>query len=388
MTFDGPHDERAQGAGEAEPPIPSPMMEFPADKPRPIPSPMMEFPAPQPPTFPSPRLEFPATGPAIAAPDAQRKNHAWVIYSAIAGVVVLVVIGAVAVFSTGGHGDSSQTPTSAAPLPNTGPFTGTYTAAMGPETDFLGTPGTEADAAGFSETWSLRSACSTNGCVATASTGGRFPTKDPVFDDVGGRWLAVSNSRRKCGNHGDDEAWNVILVQPQADGTMSGEWLDVTTTGCFRKRTLTFTRTADADISLLPDPAKLPPRVVSKAEALHGRYDSRITYAAGNAFSDHESGRTDCLRTGDRCVSSFVDANGGGESFVFANGAWTRNQDWESSCPSGGTYLTTVTATLPLPQPPQNPIPSLAGHGYTDVRPETKCGKGGAFDETLTRTGD
>ena len=56
---------------------------------------------------------------------------------------------------------------------------------------------------------------------------------------------------------------------------------DKTSNGCFRKRTVAFTRTADTDISLLPDPASLPPRVVSPAEALHGSYDGELTYANG-----------------------------------------------------------------------------------------------------------
>ena len=102
-------------------------------------------------------------------------------------------------------------------LPNTGPFTGTFTVAMGAKIKWNGKPATEdADSAGFSETWRLRSACGANGCVATASTGGQYPAKDLVFDNVGGRWLAVSTSRRNCDARDDDEAWNVILLQPQA----------------------------------------------------------------------------------------------------------------------------------------------------------------------------
>ena len=56
------------------------------------------------------------------------------------------------------------------------------------------------------------------------------------------------------------------------DGTLSGEYSSTTSKGCTAKRAVTFTRTADVDVTSLPDPAGQPPRVVSPAEALHGRY--------------------------------------------------------------------------------------------------------------------
>ncbi len=329
-------------------------------------------------------------GPNPVSPRTSRKGRLIAFSSVGAVVTIVAVVAAIALSRSGVHGSSPPAPSASAPsaLPNTGPFTGTFTAAVGPKTKMLGAPAPEGDAAGYSETWHLRSACSANGCVATASTGGRYPAKDLVFDNAGGRWFAVSTSRRKCDNRDDAETWNVMVLQPQADGTMSGEWVDGTTNGCFRKHTVSFTRTADADISQLPDPATLPPRVVSPAEALHGQYDVRLIYPAGGVSNSHYGVRTDCLRNGDRCMSDFVDPKeGGGESFVYADGAWTRNEEWTNSCPTGGTMHTNITATLPLPQPPQNPITLLAGHGYVDNAPGTKCNSQ-AFDETFTRTGD
>jgi serine/threonine-protein kinase len=249
-------------------------------------------------------------------------------------------------------------------------------------TDAAGAPASADDAAAFSETWHLRSACSANGCIATAVTGGQYPVKNLVFDNVAGRWLAVSTSRAKCINRENDEVWDVVSLQPRPDGTMSGEATESWMNGCFNKRTVTFTRTADTDISLLPDPATLPPRVDSPAEVLHGRYDALATYANGGVNRDTYGVRTDCVRTGDRCMSFFIAVKEAkSEVFVFGNGTWTRNQECDGQCSSGGTDHAKLTATLPLPQPPQDPITLLTGHGYVEILPPAKC-------PSQARTGD
>ncbi len=323
-------------------------------------------------------------------PPKNTSRKGWLIaLSSVGAVVAIAAFVAIALVYSGDQGSSRAHSTSPTPsaLPNTGPFTGTFTVDMGPEMLANGTLTTGSDAAAFSETWRLRSACSANGCVATALTGGHYPVKDLVFDNVGGRWLAVSTSRGKCVDREDDEEWNVISLQPQADGTMSGESTQTTVSGCEDKRTVTFTRGADADIALLPDPATQPPRVVSPAQSLHGRYDNEVTYANGfKADVDHFSVRTDCLRTGDRCMSLFFHAEGF-KLFVFANGVWTRNTEFEAPCPTGGTSHAKTVATLPLPQPLQDPILSLAGHGYAELGPGTQC-HSQAFDDDYTRTGD
>ncbi|MDT5348786.1 MAG: hypothetical protein QOH91_2073, partial [Mycobacterium sp.] len=99
--------------------------------------------------------------------------------------------------------------------------------------------------------------------------------------------------------------------------------------------------------------------------------------------------RTDCLRTGDRCVSNFHDpSTTTAEAFIFANGTWTMRSTFdELTCSAGGTSHATVTATLPLPQPLQDPIPLLTGHGNYDLLPGSKC-ESSAFDEKYTRIGD
>ena len=65
------------------------------------------------------------------------------------------------------------------------------------------------------------SVCTPAGCVATASTGGWYPVADLVFDNVGQRWIAISTSRKQCGDR-DDESFNAILLEPQPDGRPLG----------------------------------------------------------------------------------------------------------------------------------------------------------------------
>ena len=54
--------------------------------------------------------------------------------------------------------------------------------------------------------------------------------------------------------------------------------------GCANKRPVTFARTGDVDVNTLPDPATLPPPVVSLAEALRGH--CRETDVTPNAYRD------------------------------------------------------------------------------------------------------
>jgi hypothetical protein len=400
---DGVTDGPTEAGGADEPPaIPPPMMEFPADEPpafssprvefpaAPPPafsSPMMEFPAAGPPAFSSPRVEFPGATPVIAAPDVRRKNRAdtrWVVYSAIAGVVVLVVIGAVAVFSTGGHGDSSRPPTSAAPLPNTGPFTGTFTADFGPETDVVGKP--YDGAAPSSETWGTRSACRSTPCVATASrrSGTTLSLTTLVFDQVGEYWVAVVTASATCRNM-PDEQFDMMTLQPRPDGRLVGDYVMESSQGCFTKRTVTFTRTGDVDVASLPDPTNQAPRVVSPAEALHGRYHAHYVYASGPRFDFDYGAQTYCLRTGDRCMS-FFQSPAGLQALVFEAGTWTRTQEYDTPCPAGGTTHIKINAQYPLPQPPQNPITRLTGHGHQEES-GSSCVTSD-FDSSYVRTGD
>ncbi|WAC91777.1 hypothetical protein [Mycobacterium sp. Aquia_213] len=327
-----------------------------------------------------------------AGPKKSRKRRL-IVLSSVAVVAVIAVVAAIVLIDTSQHGGTTQASSAMvvpAPPADTGPLTGTFTVHMDQAYLGGGDPDTEVEAKPWTEPWQFRSACSANGCVATATGGDHADVSSMVFDSVGGRWLEVGLSHIDCGNP-NDEAWNVISLAPQPDGTLSGESTRASAGGCFMKRNVTFTRKGDADISQLPDPTHLDPRVVSPAEALHGRYDFQTTYADGYKTGVNNYGvRTDCLRTGDRCMSFFLAPGGSYEPYVFANGTWTLNEESPHvHCSSGGTFSTTYTATMALPQQPQNPITSLIAHGYDNVSPGSgvRCPRQ-AYDETYTRTGD
>ena len=350
----------------------------------------------QPSVHTGPTQYRPATDPSLGtplpddstatAPGNLWKRHRVAIAGVIAVVAVLAVV-AVIVVSNSGDSPPAATPTA---LPNTGPFTGTFTADFGPQLNSVGEPSEDAPPP-YKETWRLRSVCGSSGCVATAATGGQFPAKELVFDDVGGRWLAVSMPAATAPGKCEDltgERFDVVSLQPRPDGTMTGEWTTSNPQArCFHKRTVTFTRTGDTDVGILTDPAGLPPRVVSPAEALHGRYHHTRTFSQG-VTQDYDFGvRTDCLRTGERCMSVFLNPDTGqGILLDFGNGMWTNNEEDDAPCPAGGTAHEKDTAQYPLPQPPQDPITLLTGHGHRESTGST-C-TGGDYDEKFVRTGD
>ena len=126
--------------------------------------------------------------------------------------------------------------------------------------------------------------------------------------------------------------------------------------------------------------------MVSPAEALHGRYHVTQTYANGAAVPEYDGAvRTDCLRGGERCMSYFYNAEID-KPLVFANGKWTLNWQVDAPCSAGGTEHVKQTADYPMPQPPQDPITLLTGHGHVVVT-GSAC-VGGDFDDKFVRTGD
>ena len=136
---------------------------------------------------------------------------------------------------------------------------------------------------------------------------------------------------------------------------------------------MTFTRTADVDINSLPDPAGLPPRVLSPAEAVRGRYHETDTTPNGFKGEEDYVVRTDCLRTGDRCVSLFHRAPADALVLVFGDGKWIYDHESDNRCSKGGTAHVRVLAQFPLPQPPQDPVTLLTGHGREDVTGASAC---------------
>jgi serine/threonine-protein kinase len=332
-----------------------------------------------------PHTDRPDHKPPAHAPRGYRAR--WTaILAAAAVIVVVVTVVLVMITHDTGTGPVSATSGSAAPPtppPNAGPFTGTYSAAFGPRTRL---DGTQPEGPPQQEIWNVRSVCASTGCVATASrdSGNTTLTAALVFDEVAGTWLAVAVATGKCGN-ADAERWEVFSLQPRPGGTLTGEYSSTGVPGCASKRTVTFTRTTDARLDTPDDPANLPPRVTSPAQALHGRYHDTTTYTDDVPAEVDMAVRTDCLRTGDRCISYFHSANEV-RPLSFANGKWTLVNELDAQCPSGGASHVMVTAEYPLPAPPQDPITVLTGHGRQEQTGD--CAVKSDFDEKFVRTGD
>jgi serine/threonine-protein kinase len=316
----------------------------------------------------------------------------WAAVIAIAVTVVLVMV-----FTNGTEHAKppGASPANTAPV-NTGPFTGVYRADFGPSAsngkpDPGGTPSTGQ--------WAVRSSCPSAGCVATATaTGGPILQSAFVFDDIGGQWHAVSTATPASpppGVTGFDgcqfpgEYWTVITLAPRPDGTLTGQYRAAGIPNCETERTVTFTRIGDVDLNSLPDPDSQPLRVASPAAAWHGHYQLTQTPVNANKSpaSRDISVETDCLRTGERCLS-YVHESKGQNFYLFADGKWVLDFAGKTPCVSGGSDSTKTYWEFPLPQPLQDPITLLTGHGHKDVTGSAECV--GSYDEQVKfeRTGD
>ncbi|ORV89901.1 hypothetical protein AWC11_13640 [Mycobacterium interjectum] len=336
----------------------------------------------------------------VAAPTTPlRPTKRWsrrpaVLIPALAGVALLIAGGVWAGDRlTHSHQPSpaaapTAAPTPTAPPPNSGPFTGVYRADFARITSIEGMP--PPGAAPTTETWGVSSACRPTGCVATATrlTGETMQVPTMVLDQVNGSWLAVSVGSSTCGK-ADGEIWETFTLQPRPDGTLAGEATEIMGKGCANKRSVTFTRTGDVDLKSVADPNALPPRTVSPAEGVHGHYQE--TGAQPNGYREQNDFvvRTDCLRTGDRCMSFFHKPPLSAMALVFDGGAWTYDREFDMPCTRGGAMEhTRIVAHFPMPQPPLDPIPILSGHGHEDVTgPPSPC-KSTDVDIKFTRTGD
>jgi serine/threonine protein kinase len=335
----------------------------------------------------------------VAAPTVplqpQRKRLArrpGVLVGALAGIALLVAGGIFAGTKlTQQHNLANRTvPNTStappAPPPNTGPFTGTYRVEYGRISNTEGEPAKGAPPT--AETWAVRSVCGTAGCLATASrlTGETMQVPSMVLDQVGENWLAVSVGTTNCGKR-DGEVWETFTLQPRPDGTFVGEATERMTAGCANKRTVTFTRTGDADLNSLPDPGTLPARVVSPAEALHGRYHQSSVQPNGFGEQNDYTAHTDCLRAGDRCLTIFHRPPSGIMLMLFADGKWVYDREFDSSCSKGGMSHAKIVVPFALPQPPQDPIALISGHGHEDITGAPGCGSTDV-DVKFTRIGD
>jgi serine/threonine protein kinase len=320
-----------------------------------------------------------------------RKRRPSVLIGALAGTALLIAGGVFAGVKLTQQPKPAAiaTPTAAAPTtppPNTGPFTGTYRADFATVTSVEGQ--SPEGATPTTETWGVSSVCRPSGCVATASRfdGETMQVPAMVLDEVGGRWVAVSVGTGTCGPV-SSEVWETFTLEPRPDGILFGEATQTVAKGCANKRSVTFTRTGDVDVKSLADAANQPPRVVSPGEALRGHYHQFSIQPNGYKENRDYVVRTDCLRTGDRCMSLFHAPPGSAMALVFGNGNWVYDREFDSRCSKGGTSHAKITAQFPLPQPPQDPIALLAGHGHEEVTGPSGC-PSTDVDIKFTRTGD
>jgi predicted Ser/Thr protein kinase len=308
-----------------------------------------------------------AAPPVDAPPTTAPGRRTGVLITAVVAIVLLVAGGVFAVRELSRRHDSSATPTSAGAAAAAALKAGIYRADFGAATNVDGGP--ISGAGRETATWGLRSDCNSERCVATASrvSGGGPPVSSLVFDEIDGNWVAVALGSELCDKVAA-EVWIVFTLQPDSDGNLSGDYTAVTSGTCSGKGQVTFNRAGDVDVDSLPDPVSVPPRVSSPAEALHGRYLETTTYGNGQPQTQADYAvKTDCLRTGERCMSRFHSPLSGFVPLVFEGGKWTSNLVGNGKCPFGGDLSQVKwTAEYPLPQPPQDPIQSLTGRGHQE----------------------
>lgn len=329
-----------------------------------------------------------------ANPLKTRHRRGVAIAAALAALTVIATVIAVGV--TRHRSSSSAADDSVAPadvLVNTGPFTGVYRVDFGPD-------GESGDRGTATSGFNIRSACGPKGCVAVAVTS-QPPVLAPklVFDDVSGTWLAVSTSngspesvspglRGSCKDGDFTDIWEVFAVQPQPDGTLAGRYTAASEHSCHTTRTVTFTRTGDVDVAGVPDPEDETRRVTTPAERLRGQYRRTFTWPDNRDPTVSESSiDTNCLRTGDRCLSSLHGKNNA-YSMIFAGGRWTWNTDRDYDCTPTQHTHNTGHAEYPLPPAASDPIVLLTGTGHSEVPPGTACSGSFDFQAKYERIGD
>ena len=297
-----------------------------------------------------------------------------------AAATILLVIG----------GDEQSEPGGGTPPPGAGP-NGTFAASFGAPTQPNGQP--FQNSSGGSETWVIESACEDGKgkCVASATKvdGSLTAATALVLDEVDGRWESVTTKEGKCGGGASTEVWESMSLESQPDGSLEGEFIVRSTDpNCASNRPVTFTRTGgQQDGVSVVDPASLPARVASPAEALYGRYQEVDTYKDGNRSADVSFDiQTYCLRTGDRCLSYWLNPNDVKILTFDKNQFVLANRSSDSTCKEGGPAHREVTAQYPLPTPAQDPITLLTGNGHYTVT--GSCPFNSDFDSRVQRTGD
>jgi serine/threonine-protein kinase len=291
---------------------------------------------------------------------------------------------------------SAQTPGVEA----TAKLDGNFSAAFGPSTTLSGN---DIPADSVTVTWVTRSTCRDTGCVATATEVAPDDAGDPrpptmVFDFVDEHWVSVREVPSECVNLKGEpitvSGWQTYVLAPKSDGTLVGTYTNRSSVGgaCHNStQTVTLTRTGDADSAVeVADPGAQPARKSSPAAALWGEYRQVQTNPqSGQVYPPTSyAGNTQCLRSGDRCLSYFVDPESKAILVMtFAGGQWTSTSaPIDSTCPDGGAATSILTGEFALPQQLSDPISTLKGTQRTAQTGD--CGGSLTLDVTLDRVGD
>jgi serine/threonine-protein kinase len=214
-----------------------------------------------------------------------------------------------------------------------------------------------------------------------------FGAQTLVLDEIDGKWTSVSSTPGTCQN-APTEFWETMSLQSQPDGSLHGEFTVRSTTGCARNQQVTFTRTGDVERNVsIADPEAQPPRAASPAEGLRGRYQETDTYTDGGRTAEVNFDiQTYCLRTGQRCLSYWLNPDDA-KILVFSQNQWVlATTSADSNCTAGGAAHREITLQYPLPQPPQNPITLLTGRGHYTIT--GACPFNSDFASRVERTGD
>jgi hypothetical protein len=278
---------------------------------------------------------------------------------------------------------------------------GSFIAALGPGTTLGGNEIPETSA---SVTWVTRSTCRDTGCVATATDvaaaerGGELRPPTMVFDFMDGRWVSVREVPSECVNSKGEsitvQGWQTYVLTPKADGTLVGTYTNRSSVGgaCHNStQTLTLTRTDDRDGPVeVADPETEPAPEASPATALWGEYRQVQTNPrSGQVYPPTTyAGNTQCLRTGERCLTYLVDPESKAILVMtFDQGQWTSTSaPIDSTCPDGRPATSTLTGEFALPQPLADPITTLKGVQRTAQ--SDPCQGSLTLDVTLDRIGD
>jgi serine/threonine protein kinase len=342
---------------------------------------------------------YPPAAQPVSTPEPAKRSLArrGILIPAVVAVAVLVAGAVLAVTQPWKKDADSSTltagnasPPSPSPEPAGPTFDGTFTTSYGPQAEFNGTPinGLVAPA-----TWVVRSACGQNGCVAAGTTVNRPEgVLTRIFDYVDGSWVTVTEEDGPDCTGVDAPRWQRASVQPRPDGSLAGvsssAYYDRRGTCTSSTSPITFTRTGDADPSVqTADLAAVPARVVAPAQGLSGRYHRIMRYTAGltNVIEDDWAAEVFCLRTGDRCLNYLYNGERS-QRLAFAAGGWTQLVSAEGKCSDGSVEHDEYSVTYALPQPPQDPIAAITGHGSQTY--SGGCSGTNLFDITFTRTGD